>query len=301
MKNPILDEGQGRLRALPRLVLFSLLYALCYGLILMAGALGPGPSLPRYGFGFLILGCLAFAGKVVDRRPLADFGLDSSPCWWMETALGLGLGCLIMGLAFLAGLALGWVEIRALPGAGFTAFAALDGLLAFASLALQEELTHRGYFLRNLAEGFGFPPLRGRRAGIAAWIVGAAIYAVFRLGNPGMAFIPLLNLFLKALMLGLPLLLGGGLGMSLGLRFGWDVAGASLLGFSLGGQEPGRSAVDIIQKGAPWLSGSTYGPEAGLLGTAAIVLGMAAIASYFRLRDGSWLRLREEWSRPREG
>jgi len=60
---------------------------------------------------FRVLISVWLAGRYLDRRPFADFGLWLNKNWWQDLGFGLGLGILLIGSVFLIELAVGWVTI----------------------------------------------------------------------------------------------------------------------------------------------------------------------------------------------
>ena len=97
------------------------------------------------------------AGRFLDRRRFADFGLHFGWYWWTDFGFGLLLGALLMLAVFLVELAAGWVTVKGTlvtdnPNVPFAA-AILPPLLLFLAVGLYEELFSRGYQLRNMAEG----------------------------------------------------------------------------------------------------------------------------------------------------
>ena len=80
----------------------------------------------------------------------------------------------------------------------------------------------------------------------------------------------------------------GELALPIGLHFAWDFVQAFGLGRS--GDAPGLGAFLVVVEGdsaARLWSGWPFTVEGGLLGTAALVVGLLLIAAWVRLRRGS--------------
>ena len=89
------------------------------------------------------------------------------------------------------------------------------------------------------------------------------------------------NIVAAGLMLGLPYLLTGKLGLSIGLHIGWNLFQGNVFGFPVSGFEPsGATVFAIEQAGPPILTGGAFGPEGGLLG----LLVIGAICGIILLR-----------------
>ena len=83
------------------IILFALL--LLFSTILSFVNFINGNSLLALAVLLAVLVATFIAGKWVDRRSIADFGLHLTKAWWMDFVFGLGLGALLMGIIFLAG------------------------------------------------------------------------------------------------------------------------------------------------------------------------------------------------------
>ena len=232
------------------------------------------------------------AARGVDRRPVADLGLELSRRWWVELVVGLALGLLLMSVVFVVLWLAGWVEVTRyfavnLPTLPF-AVALLGPLLAFTVIGIVEEIVFRGYFLRNAAEG-----LRGALGGpaaavVGAWLITSLLFSFFHVFNPNSTWVSTTNLAVAGFLLGLPVVLTHRLGLAIGLHITWNFAQGTLFGFRVSGNE--FSGVTLIQTratGPVWWTGGDFGPEAGLLGLLAMSLGCLLIAGWLWLCDRS--------------
>lgn len=69
---------------------------------------------------------------------------------------------------------------------------------------------------------------------------------------------------------------------SIGVHFGWNLGQGTLFGFPVSGDKEIASVIAIQQRGPVAMTGGAFGPEAGLVGVAASLAGIAAIALYVR-------------------
>ena len=303
MLNPLVNDAEGRFRTGMRILSYIILLLIGLGILALAIARTKVPGLLFPGMAFLALGCTWLAAKALDKRPFPSYGFGLSPRWWLESALGIGLGAILMGLIFLLSLAAGWISLRSPPPPPISTGGLLRSAVQCISLAVMEGIVIRGYFFRNLAEGLAFPRVGKKVAALTAWILSGIASGIYRAGQEGSTGFSVFTLCVFGLVLGLPLLLDGQLALSLGLQAGWNFFQGSVFGFSVSGiTELGEgSLIDIVQGGAPWLSGSTYGPEAGLIGLAACLAGAAGIICLYRLKSGIWFRIDPElgcWKAP---
>jgi len=246
------------------------------------------------------------AGLVLDRRPLRDFGFALGPEWSAGLAFGLGLGAVLMGAIFLVQWGLGWVEISGLwrtPVEGMSfGRALLAPVVIFVSVGILEELLFRGYLLRNLAEGLAFRRLGGARGGlIAATLLSSLLFALGHADNPNATWVSTVNVGLAGLLLALAFLLTGQLAIPIGLHITWNLFQASAFGFPVSGTTVVRTTVLATTETGPDLwTGGPFGPEAGLVGVLAMLVGIAALLAWVRWRRGE-VRLAAELAVPPPG
>jgi hypothetical protein len=246
------------------------------------------------------------AGLVLDRRPFRDFGFALGPEWSADLAFGLGLGALLMCAIFLVQWSLGWLEVSELwrtPIAGMSfARALLTPVVIFGCVGTLEELVFRGYLLRNLAEGLAFRRLGGPPGGlVVATLLSSVVFALGHVDNPNATWVSTINVGLAGLFLALAFLLTGQLAISIGLHITWNLFQASAFGFPVSGTTVIRTTVLATTETGPdvW-TGGPFGPEAGLVGVLAMLVGIAALLAWVRWRRGA-VRLATELAAPPPG
>jgi len=229
---------------------------------------------------------LAIAGLLLDRRPFADFGFHFNRRWWADFAFGLGLGAVLMLLIFLVEQSLGWITITNdffnNPPSTTLWNNALIMLVQFIAVGFYEEIFSRGYQLRNLAEGFGFLGRKGLYGLLAGWLISSSVFGFLHLGNPNSTFISTFNLVIAGLFLGLGYVLTGELAIPIGLHITWNYFQGIVFGFPVSGSKSGSSFIQIQQNGPTLFTGGDFGPEAGLVGLAAMFLGSLLIVLWVK-------------------
>lgn len=315
LKNPFWNPEQRRLRAAWRLLIQGILFLLIalaasvtLGFVLgiwmvVSGAglpttperLGQLMSLPLARLASLgVLGAawlsVWLAGRFLDRRRFADFGFHLSPGWWLDLGFGLALGAVLMAGVFLLEWALGWVSVTGLFQAGSSGVPFLPGLLlalaSFVAVGIYEELLSRGYQLRNLAEGLNWRFLGPRGGLIAAWALSSVVFGALHIGNPNATAVSTLNLILTGLFLGLGYVLTGELAIPIGVHITWNLFQGNVFGFPVSGAQAGATVIEIAQRGPALWTGGAFGPEAGLVGILALIVGSALIVAWVRWRRG---------------
>lgn len=308
-----LEEGTGRLRALWRLAIqywvYRLLVPLVFNLLLVAwlvvgsggrtvsGGLGAVPDSPALPLVSAVAGLVGaaltvwLAGRLLDRRPFADFGFHLGAGWWLDFLFGIVLGALLMTAVFLTELGLGWVRVAGAfetygTGVPFGVSLLLPAA-AFLCVGFSEETVFRGYQLKNAAEGLNYPALGPRGAVLLAWISSSVFFGILHADNPGATYTSTLNIVLAGLMLGLGYVLSGELAIPIGLHITWNLFQGAVYGFPVSGFGPFGATFLATKQGGPDLwTGGSFGPEGGLLGPAAMLLGILLIGLWTRLRTG---------------
>jgi len=237
----------------------------------------------------MMLSCW-LAIRLLDRRAVWQYGLGLSPQWWRQLGFGLILGAVLMAIVFFVELAAGLITVEGfLVSKGRLPFGVgiLFTLIAALLVGFYEEFTIRGYLMTNFSQGF-----RGlfgdRGAVLLAWIISSAIFGVAHGLNPGMTVMSTLNIVLVGvLLLGFGYMLTGSLAIPIGIHITWNFFQGSVFGFPVSGTSYNSvSFIAIEQHGGTLLTGGDFGPEAGLIGSAVMVLGALLILWYVRREQG---------------
>jgi uncharacterized protein len=231
------------------------------------------------------------AGRFLDRRPFSGFGLNIDGEWWLDLGFGLLLGALLMAGIFFVELAAGWVMVTGAFEAtseGTTFFPTiLAPLVLFVCVGFYEELVSRGYQIRNIAEGLNFPSVGRKGAVVLAWVLSSSLFGLLHALNPNASVVSTVNIAFAGLLLGTGYVLTGRIAIPIGLHVTWNFFQGNVFGFPVSGLEPiGATFLSIEQGGPPIFTGGVFGPEAGLLGLAAMVIGGLLIALWVRIRSG---------------
>ena len=296
---PFWNSDDRRLRALWRLTLHVILVAVLFVALGVLVTLASEDLEDSFAFGIVemalsglaIVAGTLLAARFLDRRPISDLGLRFSSHWWRDLGYGLFLGAFLMLLIFLVELALGWVTVEEIFLTNKSVpfgLAILWPLTLFLAVGIYEELLSRGYHFKNLAEGLSFSPLGRRRAILLAWLISSAVFGLLHAGNPNATVVSTVNLFLAGLFLGLPFLLTDQLAMPIGIHITWNFFQGNVFGFPVSGTSANETTFLAVQQGGPNLwTGGAFGPEAGLLGIAAIVVGSLLIVWWVKRTRGS--------------
>ncbi|MBN2047053.1 MAG: CPBP family intramembrane metalloprotease [Anaerolineaceae bacterium] len=234
---------------------------------------------------------MILAGRFFDRRKFSDYGFHLNRDWWIDFTFGFGLGAVLMLIIFVVELFFGWIHIvdvfRSEVGAIPFWFGALVMLVSYIFVGVYEEAMARGYLLRNLAEGLNPSWWSSKTAVLAAFVISSSLFSLAHLGNPNSSWVSTLNLTLAGILLGLAFVITGELALPIGLHLSWNFFQGTVFGFPVSGWNGMASAFVIDQRGPAIWTGAAFGPEAGIIGLLAMVLGSVLIVFYCRRRYGS--------------
>ncbi|ACL70073.1 CPBP family intramembrane glutamic endopeptidase [Halothermothrix orenii] len=232
-----------------------------------------------------------FVGTKLDKRPFYEFGFDINKDWWLDFIFGFVLGIFLMGIIFIIELKAGWIEIKnsVFQGIGSgTSASVLTGiflnLIFFIMVGIEEELLSRGYQLLNLSEGFNYKKSHPVGAIILATLVTSGFFSILHAGNPNVTAVSLINIFLAGIFLATGFVLTGQLAIPIGLHISWNFFQGNVFGFPVSGMNRQASLITIQQKGPELWTGGAFGPEAGLLGVLATLLGILLIVGWVVFR-----------------
>ena len=228
-----------------------------------------------------VIGSIAIAGRWLDHRPFSEFTGAVDRSWWRHLGLGFGVGAALMALVFLLELFAGWIVITgslamtvgSVPLGLALAFPVVKALC----VGPYEEFLSRGYHLRNISEGTNLA------GGI---ILSSAVFALLHLTNDGATAMSTLGLFVNALLFAAAVLATGRLSTAIGVHMAWNLFEGVVFGFPVSGDKEGASILAIRQLGPGWLTGGDFGPEAGVIGIGASLLGIVLFA-WMKRRPGA--------------
>ena len=231
-------------------------------------------------------------GRFLDKRKFADFGFHFNKAWWIDFTFGAVLGIVSMSAIFIFEYYVGWIKITdtfyvAQEGQSFFA-PLLVFLFLFICVSLNEELTSRGFMLTNIAEGLTFKKSGPKVGIILALVISSGIFGLFHAGNPNATIIAVLNIVFAGVLLGTAFVLTGRLAIPIGLHITWNFFQGTIFGFPVSGNNFASTAsVFAIEQGGPdFWTGGAFGPEAGMLGLLAMIIGILLILAWTKFREG---------------
>jgi uncharacterized protein len=296
MPNLFWNPGEKRLRFIWRLLLQTLLWLFPFSVLASLTALTwrlsalPAGSFLDAGLEFWMAASMVFSvwisGKYLDRRSFRDYGFHFKTGWRRDFIFGLVLGVLLMAVIFAVELSAGWIHITGFyqnTQPGYTFITGMLGVvLLYLFVGINEELWIRGYLLRNLAEALNFKFLSSMAALLAAYLISSIIFGFLHAYNPNATSLSSISIAAAGLFLGLGFLLTGDLAIPIGIHITWNLFEGNVFGFPVSGLASSTTLIQISQSGPVAWTGGAFGPEAGLAGLTAILLGCVLILAWMR-------------------
>ena len=211
------------------------------------------------------LGASWIMTKFVNRKPLGSIGIFLHPRMPYELGMGLLLGFVMMAGIFLFELALGYVSLvqrqPSLPGA----LASMGSLgVEFTLAGSIEEFLFRGYLFQTCLQGVGFLP---------ATLLFSGSFALAHVFNPEFGWLASFNIFLAGVWLSVAYMRTRSLWFPIALHIGWNFSQSAIFSFPTSGLSFADRTLFLLEQSGPvWVTGGAFGPEAGVVGTVAILL-----------------------------
>ena len=154
-----------------------------------------------------------------------------------------------------------------------------------------EEVLFRAFLFYIVFEAIRSDRLAPVAKAVAACAILSPIFGLFHLSNEGATVFSTINLGLDAMMICLPFLITGRLGMSIGMHFSWNVMQGAIFGFANSGHIA-KALIISSEMPETMLTGNTFGPEGSVL-----LLPMTLIAVLLIVGWKKWKGV-EDWMSP---
>tara|TARA_Y100000741_G_scaffold285751_1_gene225537 strand:- start:780 stop:1649 length:870 start_codon:yes stop_codon:yes gene_type:complete len=198
--------------------------------------------------------------RFINREAFTSIGLEFSG--YKDdfiSGLLIGFGLIVMGFGIL--LIFNFISIASLQ---FSFFDQLFYLCLFAVVSLNEEIAMRGYILQNLSSSFNK---------YIALALSSLVFMVMHIGNPNMSAIPLFNLFLAGLFLGIYCIHRKNLWFPIGAHFTWNYFQGPVLGFEVSGNVVDSIFIQSLA-GSDLITGGQFGFEGSIILTTFMIIGI---------------------------
>jgi len=207
----------------------------------------------------------------VDRKSIMSLGLNFSG-HLNDAIAGLMMAISILGLGTMIlyfSKHLVWTDMTFNANDLFIEF----GLLLM--VAIYEETIFRGYILSNLMESFNK---------WMALLVTSILFTLFHFDNPNINFIPLINVFLAGMLLGVNYMYSRNLWFAIMFHLGWNFFQGPILGYKISGFNL-STFLQTELKGDMLLTGGEFGFEGSVFCTALMLIATLLLYRAYESRE----------------
>jgi len=245
-----------RLLAFPlvRLLLIALLFGVLATPVVFAAKNLHGPWIGiaiTWILAALLLAAIVLVERFTSGKTLSEVGFAPKHAG-RDLVAGAAIGALLFSLVALELFAGGFYRFVKVHPTWDLAVAAL----LLAGGAVLEEMLFRGVIFRLVEEWTG------------TWIalaVSAIVFGLAHAANPGATPVSSIAIALEAgILLGAAYVLTRNLWLPIGLHFAWNFFEGPVFGTQISGHSFLRDAVTAQLTGPSWITGGSFGPEAGL-------------------------------------
>ncbi|MEE8119898.1 MAG: type II CAAX endopeptidase family protein [Anaerolineales bacterium] len=225
-----------------------------------------------------ILSATFLARRFLDYRSFSSLGLQIDRRTVYDLIVGFFIPGLMMALIYLVEYAAGWTQFQGWSwqtvGMGQSVIGLLGGLSAFILVGISEEIFSRGYHLQNLMDGLNLH---------WALFLSSSVFALLHFFNPSSSLMSTLGLLAAGYFLAYGWVRTRRLWLPIGLHIGWNFFEGNVFGFQVSGLDTFRLLLHT-PSGPEFITGGTFGPEAGLIAIPAMLLGAWLVKLYTRER-----------------
>ena len=147
--------------------------------------------------------------------------------------------------------------------------------ILFTIVSLNEEIAIRGYILHNLSSSFNK---------YVALIISSLVFMIMHLGNPNIGILPLVNLFLAGIFLGIYTIHKNNLWFPIGAHLTWNYLQGPIFGFEVSGNKI-NSLFEQKPNGHELLTGGNFGFEGSIILTLFLMISIFYMDRYFQKPD----------------
>jgi membrane protease YdiL (CAAX protease family) len=241
----------------------------------------------RYGTVVVISWTLAvwINRRYTDKRSFESLGLTFDGLAVKDFFVGLILSGLMVGIVFTILLISGLLEVQEISWADGGIPPILEILLFFLGIGLavawSEELLFRGYLLQNLRDGIGI---------VWAVAIMSIYYGIVHMSNPNSTWLAGVIISIFGFLRIFPWLRTGQLWLGMGMHAGWNFFQGPIFGFGVSGYSTETLIKQNVLGGPDWITGGSFGPEAGIVVLPALLLGLVAVYLWTVKREHNLLR-----------
>ena len=206
--------------------------------------------------------------KFISKEGFNSIGLDFVE-YKNDFYQGLAIGAGLISIGFFT------LIILDLTSVDLTYFSLYDQVFyffLFVIVSLNEEIAIRGYILHNLSQSFNK---------YIALVISSLVFMGMHLGNPNIGLLPLLNLFLAGIFLGVYRIHKNNLWFPIGAHLMWNYLQGPIYGFEVSGNKI-NTLFEQKLNGHDLLTGGNFGYEGSIILTVFLIISIYLMDRRFR-------------------
>ncbi|WP_367783166.1 type II CAAX endopeptidase family protein [Streptococcus pluranimalium] len=215
-------------------------------------------------FAFIAIVVIAWA-RLQEKSPWQGLGLSRANAF-KEFIKGWAFGAVVLIVCVLLMMAVGVVTIEAIDFSMKTWLKFIPLLLAWSIQGTTEEILCRGWIFTTISAKNNIP------LGI---LMSSLFFTAIHLGNDGISLIPLLDLFIFAVLACLVMLKTNNLWVISGFHAAWNCFQGNVFAFPVSGTTTGDAFIHVSSHGPAWLSGVPFGVEGSII---SVIVQLAIVA-----------------------
>jgi len=284
--SPVWNRDEGRLRAPLRALLPLVVTFVGFGVIQTVVRPRLDGRLLVFlaessGLFAVLLAAIFGSARLLDRRPVAEYGFSFDRGWARSFAVGGVIATAANAGTFLVAVGAGLANVSGFfEGSGPLPFVAAMAVTLFfvAVAATWEEFVFRGAMLKNLAEGVdGYLPRW--TAVVVAVLLSTVVFAFLHSGKVDNFAVGYSYYAVAGLVLAITYVLSGDLALPVGFHVFYNYTMAAVFGLGVSQQGPEVVALEFAGSGF-WIG------EEGIARMVFAVVGGLLLVAYIRYREG---------------
>lgn len=213
--------------------------------------------------------------KSFDKKEAKLMGIINIKEGYKELGIGLFLGGMTITIVGIVLLLLGEVRLVNSLSKPNISYELVIGLIAFIAVGFGEEIFGRAYCMSVLKQTRNKYIVLG---------ISAVVFAAMHLGNNGINFLALINLFLVGILFGYMFMKSGNVWMPIGFHITWNYFQGYILGFQVSGNEV-NGIYQLQNSVNSYINGGTFGPEGGIIVTLILIITFFIVGVLYKNRS----------------
>lgn len=210
--------------------------------------------------------------KFIDKSSFKKYGLKINKIWMLEFLVGILISVVQLTLFFIIMYYTGNLKVVDFFTTNTSHFnfnynffqgfiSETYGLLIGSSV---EEIFFRAFLFYVTFEALRFFVKDGKKRAFIILFIIAPFFGIAHMNNDGATIISTINLSIDAMMMCLPFLITGRLGMCIGMHFSWNFIQGVVLGFAISGNLA-KSSIISVEMPNNLITGGVFGPEGSVI------------------------------------